>query len=406
VSSVGTERTAGPLYPAPELLESPYGFFEQAREQSPVCQDPATGMYLVFRHEDIAFALRNDHIFRGVNGAIGYEGAPMISATNPPEHKAIRDLVYRSFTPARLRSYEPLVLSYADELIDRFAGVGEVELVDEFAIPLPGLVICKLMGLPTEGEDFETIVDRMSMRSSDARHRSLVTVQGPKPIGSGIDGMHEYMREQILDRQENPGADVLSEIITRQLERAGELELPRMVTICTEVLAGGLLTTAQMIANGMLLLQQNPEQLETLLSDPDRHVPWLLEETLRLESPVQSRERITTEDVELAGVTIPAGSAVLLVQASGNRDPRRFNDPDRFDLQRSRQQLKQHFGFGLGRHFCLGAPLARMEGKVAFARLFARLRHIRLAEGKNDFRHIDFTHFRAVRQLHLDFDPA
>ncbi len=395
-----------PSYPSPELLECPYPFFEQAREHSPVYQDPATGMYLVFRHEDIAFALQNDHIFTAVNGSIGYQGALMISATRPPEHKPIRDLAYRPFTPARLRSYEPMVSAYTDELIDRFIAAGEVELVDQFAIPLPGLVICRLMGLPTAGDEFETILDRMSMRSTDHRHRSLVTTgtaaAAGQAIAGGIEGVHEYMRGELLERRAHPGEDVLSEVVTR----ADGLELERLVTICTELLAGGLLTTAQMIANGMMLLLHHPEQMEKVLAEPAQRIPWLLEETLRLESPVQSRERITAKDVELSGVRIPAGSPVLLVHASGNRDPRRFSDAERFDLDRPRKQLKQHFGFGLGRHFCLGAPLARMEGTIAFARLFDRLRNIGLAEDKNDFCHIDFTHFRAVRQLHIVFDPA
>jgi cytochrome P450 len=400
-------RTESPVsYPSPELLECPYPFFDEAREQTPVYQDPETGIFLVFRHEDIAFALKNDHIFSGVNGRIAYRGASMISATDPPDHKVVRDLAYRPFTPGRLRSYEPIVERYAHALIDRFATSGKVELVNEFAIPLPGLVICELMGLPTEGDAFEVILDRMSMRSTDQSHRVLITAgTGPSPSDM-LSSMHEEMRQAILERHEKPTSDILSELVVHNVRSSGELDLELLVTIGTELLAGGLLTTAQMIANGLLLLLENPAAMEKVLADPGGRIPWMLEETLRMESPVQSRERVTTQDVELSGVTIPAGSAVLLIHASGNRDPRRFTDPGRFDVDRSRKELKQHFGFGLGRHFCLGAPLARMEGGVAFKCLFSRLRGIRLAEGENDFSHIDFTHFRAVRALHLEFEPA
>ena len=393
-------------YPSPELLECPYPFFDQAREKSPVYQDPATGIFLVFRHEDIAFALRNDDIFSGVNGRIGYRGALMISATDPPQHKIIRDLAYRPFTPARLRSYEPLVARYATELIDSFIESGGVELVNEFAIPLPGRVICSLMGLPTEGQRFELILDRMSMRSTDKSHRQLVTVDGGPASGGATKSMHEEMRAEILARYEEPTDDILSELIAQHVDQNGSLDLPLMVTISTELLAGGLLTTAQMIANGLLLLLQNPSEMTKVSTDPAASIPWMLEEALRMESPVQSRERITTEDVELGGVTIPAGSPVLLVHASGNRDPRRFEDAAAFRVDRSRRELKQHFGFGLGRHFCLGAPLARMEGVVAFRELFSRLSNIRLTKAGNDLTHIDFTHFRAVRALHLEFDVA
>jgi cytochrome P450 len=393
-------------YPSAALLECPYPFFDHARDQKPVYQDPATGIFLVFRHEDIAFALRHDEIFSGVNGRIGYGGALMISATDPPEHKMIRDLAYRPFTPARLRSYEPLVTRYATELIDGFAGSGHVELVNDFAIPLPGRVICSLMGLPTEGERFELILDRMSMRSTDKSHRQLVTVDGGAASEGGTASMHAEMRAGILARYEEPSDDILSELVAHHVEQNGSLDLALMVTISTELLAGGLLTTAQMIANGLLLLLQTPSEMEKVLGDPAGTIPWMLEETLRMESPVQSRERITTEAVELGGVTIPAGSAVLLIHASGNRDPGRFEDAAAFRVDRSRRELKQHFGFGLGRHFCLGAPLARMEGVIAFHELFSRLSHIRLAESGNDFTHIDFTHFRAVRELHLEFDAA
>jgi cytochrome P450 len=398
---VATELTQS--YPSPELLECPYPFFAEGREHAPVYKDPVTGFYLLFRHEDIAFAQQRDDLFEGVKGPIGYRGASMISATNPPQHKVVRDLAYRPFTPGRLRSYEPLVLRYADELIDAFIGSGEVELLNDFAIPLPGKVICTLMGLPIEGEAFETILDRMSMRSTE--HRGLVLAE-ERPPGHGLAAMHEDMREAIEARHATPTDDILSELVARHVGQNGELDLPVMVTVATELLAGGVLTTAQMISSAMLLLLENPEQMQRVLADPQRLIPWMLEETLRMESPVQSLERIATADVEVGGVLIPAGSAVVVIHASGNRDPRCFDDSERFDVDRSRKQLKQHFGFGLGRHFCLGAPLARMEGKIAFERLFARLRELRFAPGRNDFKHIDFTHFRAVRELHLQFDRA
>jgi cytochrome P450 family 109 len=237
-------------YPSPDLLECPYPFFEEVRDRAPVYQDPETGVFLVFRHGDIAFALQNDQIFAGVNGPIGYDGALMISATDPPEHKVVRDLAYRPFTPKRLRSYEPMVLEYADLLIDRFIDTGSVELVNEFAIPLPGMIMCRLMGLPTEGEEFETILDRMSMRSTDASHRGLITNTVPGKQGQTRD-MHEDMRAAILARQRSPTEDILSELVARHVEQNGELDVALMVTVCTELLAGGLLTTAQMTANGL-----------------------------------------------------------------------------------------------------------------------------------------------------------
>jgi cytochrome P450 len=398
-------------YPSAELVECPYPFFDRVRQEEPVRLDPETGIYQLFRHEDILFVLRHGEIFphTGVDtgGGISYEGVPMISATGPPEHTAMRRLAFGPFKPGRLKSYEPMIAEFASHLIDRFVDRGGVELVEEFAIPLPALVTCRLMGLPEEGPDFDFIVDRMSMKSSD---KPGVTDQGLGLSEHGHrrrrrDGIHEYMRDALLERYGQPGDDILSELVRDQVQRDGAFNLPYLVTICTELLSGGVVTTAQMIVNAMLLLLENPEQMAKVRADHSL-IPWTFEETLRVESPVQSLTRICVADCELSGVKIPAGSTVLMVFGSANRDPERFPDPDRFDVERSRDQLKMHFGFGHGRHFCLGAPLARREGEIAFRHLFTRLGEIRLAEGKNDFRHIASTHFRALRSLHLEFDRA
>jgi cytochrome P450 len=389
-------------YPSLELNECPYPFFERALEQAPVYQDRESGVFLVFRHADIQFVLRRSDLFAGVNGSVSYSGCPMISATEPPDHKPLRDLAYRPFTPKRLREYTPMVLRHTTALIDRFVDHGEVELVDQFAVPLPGLVICELMGLPTEGDEFESILDRMSLRAPDhSRGKLAIGTTTLEPLAR----THEQLKQVILERHEQPGDDILSEIVAAHVAKDGELNLELMVTVATELLAGGILTTAQMIANGTMLLLQHPDQLEKVRSDSSR-IPRLLEETLRFESPVQSRSRQALVDVEVGGVQIPAGSEVLVVNAAGSRDPRRFPDADRFDVDRPRDQLKDHFGFGYGIHFCLGAPLARLEGGIAFEHLLTRLPNLRFAPGKNDFRHIERTHFRAVRRLHLEFDAA
>ena len=390
-------------YPSLELNECPYPFFDRVREEAPVYRDPDTGVYLVFRHEDIAFALRNHELFVGVNGHFSYGGVAMISATEPPEHKAVRDLAFRSFTPARLRSYEALVREQTELLIDAFAARGEVELVDEFAVPLPGRVICHLLGLPTEGDVFEAILDDLSLRGPErSRGPAAAQIRG---ASEDLSWIHDLMREEILARHETPRDDVLGELTARQIGQDGELNVPLLVTIAAELLAGGILTTGQMITSGMVMLLHHPGQLDRVRAD-HALIPGLLEETLRAESPVQFQPRIATRDVELGGVRIPAGADVLLVFASGNRDSRRFPHANEFDVGRPRDELKDHFGFGYGIHFCLGAPLARMEGRIAFERLFGRLPNLRAAPGKNDFRHIDRAHFRAFRRVHLEFDPV
>jgi cytochrome P450 len=402
------EQTA---YPSPELIECPYPFFDRVRASEPVRYDVESGVYQLFDHEDIMFVLRHGEIFphtgRDTGGGISYEGVPMISATGPPEHTAMRRLAFGPFKPGRLNSYEPMIENFVTQLIDGFIDRGEIEFVSEFAIPLPALVTCRLMGFPESGPDFDFIVDRMSMKSSD---KPGVSDQG---LGLGEDGhrrrrrdgIHEYMHDALVERHAQPGDDILSELVQAQVARDGELNLPYLVTICTELLSGGVVTTAQMMVNALLLVLEHPEQLARVRADHSL-IPWMFEETLRVESPVQSLTRVCVADCELSGVKIPAGSTVLMVFGSANRDPQRFPHPDRFDIDRPRDQLKVHFGFGYGRHFCLGAPLARREGDLAFQQLFTRMGEIRLADGKNDFKHIASTHFRALRSLHLTFEPA
>jgi cytochrome P450 len=392
-------------YPSPELVECPYPFFDRVRVERPVYFDPDTGLYQLFRHEDIMFVLRHAEIFphTGESLGISYEGVPMISATGPPEHTPMRRLAFGPFKPGRLKSYEPMINGFADQLIDRFIDRGNFELVDEFAIPLPALVTCRLFGFPEEGPDFDFIVDRMSMKSSD---KPGVTDHG---LGlerrTGKNAVHEYMRDALAARYEQPTDDILSELVHAQAERDGSLNLPYLVTICTELLSGGVVTTAQMMANAMLLLLENPEQMAKVRADYSL-IPWMFEEALRLESPVQSLTRICVADCELGGVQIPAGAKVLMVFGSANRDPERFPEPEQFDVERPRDQLKVHFGFGHRLHFCLGAPLARQEGEIAFRHLFDRVGEIRMVEAKNDLKHIASTHFRALRSLYLEFDRA
>ncbi len=408
---MATEVAGAEKYPSSELVECPYPFFDRVRDERPVYQDPETGLIMLFRHEDIFFVLQHDELFPhtgtdAYGGGISAGGVPMISATAPPEHTLMRHLAFRPFTPGRLKTYQPMILEFVEKLIDSFIDRGEVEFVNDFAIPLPALVTCRLMGFPESGPEFDFIVERMSMKSSD---QPGVTDQG---IGAREDGqgrpltdIHAYMKNALEDSYAKPGPDILSELVQLQVQRDGDFRLNYLLTICTELLSGGVVTTAQMMVNALWLLLENPEQMRSVRADNSK-LGWMFEEALRVESPVQSLTRICVQDCELGGVKIPAGSRVLMVFGSANRDPRRFPEPERFDIDRSRDQLKEHFGFGYGLHFCLGAPLARLEGKIAFERLFKRLTEIRLVEGKNDFRHIASTHFRALRSLYLEFDRA
>jgi len=391
-------------YPSTELIECPYPHFDWAREESPIYFDEATQMYVVYRHEDIMFVLSHPEVFPHQpvhDNGIMFGDVPLISSVGAPEHTAMRRLAFEPLKPGRLKSYEPLIAEISDSLIDAFVAQGSVEFVEQFAIPLPARVICRLMDFPEQGPDFQLIVDSLSMKSADR--------PGTSDVGIGFDrgakrtGIHDFIRDALERRQNDPGDDILTQILQTQIERDGSLNLPLLMTICTELAAGGVITTAQMMVNALMLLLQYPEQMAKVRAD-HKLIPWVLEESLRLESPVQSEPRISVADATVGGMKVPAGSTLLLVLGSGNRDPERFTEPERFDVDRPRAQIKAHLGFGYGMHFCLGAPLARLEGTIGFQRLFDRLGEIRLEPDTNDFVHIASTHFRALRSLHINFD--
>jgi cytochrome P450 len=400
--STSADQTASEVaYPTADLVQHPFPFFAEERERHPVSRDPR-GHYLVFRHEDIAAALQQPDVFRcaphdGHGGPLAYEGGRMLGHVDGPAHTVMRRMFTRPLTPGRLKAWRDEVQAIADSLIDRFDPAGTVEFVEAFAAPIPALVLCRLISVSGESEEYQ-LVRGWTRSLIEAAERRVPAEQ------LAVGGLHGFLAELVQQRSAQPGEDVLSELIGLQREQEGELDLGQIVTLASELVAGGIITTAMLIANAMMLLLRNPDQLERVQNDSSLILP-MLEETLRLESPVQSKHRWTSQDVVLGGTKIPAGSDVLLVYASGNRDEERFADAERFDVDRPPRTLKRHLGFGLGEHFCLGAPLARMEATIAFERLLARLTNFRLTDpSQNDFVMFDSYHFRSIRTLHVSFD--
>jgi cytochrome P450 len=396
------------VYPSYELQNCPFPFFERLRAEAPVYLVPGRGDYLVSRHEDVAFALRRTDIFStalvDAPGLDYQDGRPLLHF-DPPDHTAIRLLAAPPFTPRRLRGIAPMIQQHVDDLIDSFIDRGELDFIEDFAFILPIKVISSLMNLPLEGPEFDAVglwsrVDRSNTQyfpegcEFDAKKAEIRRVAG---------NMLEHLAGIVKERYESPGDDIISEMVQRQVEQDGELDLGTMTSVTAELLAGGVTTTAHMMGSAMMLLIKHPEQFEKVLADYAL-IPSLLEETLRLEAPVQWRARVAKQEVELAGVTIPAGARVLLLFASGSRDEKAFGDPAEFCPQRTHRELKKHFGFGYGQHFCLGGPLARLEGKLAFETFLRRTKNVATVEELNDFTPIDILHFRAPRTVHLRFD--
>jgi cytochrome P450 len=295
--------------------------------------------------------LRRDFLSRSMLGA------------DPPEHTRLRRLVSRAFTARRVEALRPRVQEITDALLDRFTPLGRADLIAEFALPLPITVIGELLGVP-EGhrEVFRRWTDEMLERPFEER-RTMPVVEAARRR------MHGYLTDLVDRKRAEPADDLLSALVdeTGEEERLDDQELLAMIFL---LLIAGYVTTVSLIGSGTLALLRSPDQLDRLRADPSL-VPGAVEEFLRFDGPVNPGvTRYATEDLELGGAQIARGDIVLLAIAAADRDPARFPDPERLDVGAA---SGGHVAFGHGVHYCLGAPLARLEAQVAFPALLARL---------------------------------
>ena len=398
-----TTPSAGVDFPTVESLRCPYSLYAEMRSAGVTRRADPPHEFVLTRHEDVAFALRNPELFSSKEpphpgSNIVYDGAPGLSAVqeDPPQHTRQRKLIIRPFTPKRLREHRAMIEDVVDELIERSFGSGSVEFVADFAVPLPAYVTCAILGLPRSDVDWIAEWGQLEGRGVRFRAPADRELQAARAARMG-----DYLAEHLEARIARPTDDGLSELVELQRERDGETDLVSLVAEAGLLLAGGVVTTGHMLASAMLLLIRNPAELAELVRDP-AEIPRMLEEAIRVESPVQWVPRVTTDDVELSGVTIPKGSTVLVVLGAANRDVERFDEAECFQIERP--NVKSHVGFGLGTHFCLGAPLARMEGTIAFERLLSRFTGFRLADEQAELEPIESVLFHGLRRLDIRFD--
>lgn len=411
----------------PEAVRCPYEFYAQLREQGPVTWLPQIEVYAVTRFSDISDVLRQPELFSSAN----VMGPEMIRQTiettqqllatspefaevlvraqpgmaiallnaDPPVHSRQRSIVNRGFTPRRIRESAPTVRRIANELIDRFIADGHVEFVQQFAVPLPASVIADRLGVPREDMDtFKRWSDDFVVAIGNHR----LTPDQLQAMLISMAEFYEYFAALIEDRRRTPTDDMLSVIANAHLDGEEELSMAELLYMLSQLLVGGNESTTKLLASAMVLLLRQPTLVERLRADRALIEPFL-EEVLRLEPPIQGLYRMATKDTEISGVPIPAGAPLWLVYASGNRDETAFPSPEVVDCER--RNARQHLAFGVGPHYCLGAPLARLEAGIGIEILLDRLQDLQLSPD-NDFSFEPSYVLHGLHRLDLTFAPG
>ncbi|MFE9555777.1 cytochrome P450 [Streptomyces sp. NPDC006692] len=409
-----------PAAPAPELFTwefatDPYPAYAWLREHAPVHRTKLPSgveAWLVTRYGDAKQALADQRLSKnpahhdepahakGKTGIPGERKAELMTHLlniDPPDHTRLRRLVSKAFTPRTVAQFAPRVQELTDQLIDAFAANGQADLIHDFAFPLPIYAICDLLGVPREDQD-----DFRDWAGMMIRHGG-----GPRGgVARSVKKMRDYLAELIHKKRENPGGDLISALIeaSDHGEHLTEGEAAAMAFI---LLFAGFETTVNLIGNGVYALLCNPGQRERLQESIGAGESGLLEtgieELLRYDGPVElATWRFATEALSIGGRRVAAGDPVLVVLAAADRDPERFADPDTLDLGRTDNQ---HLGYGHGIHYCLGAPLARLEGRTALETLLRRLPDLRLAADPTDLRWRGGLIMRGLRTLPVEFTP-
>ncbi|MDX6235093.1 MAG: hypothetical protein QOH68_4260 [Nocardioidaceae bacterium] len=386
----------------PDMIRCPYGAYEEQRETGPVVFHEKLGGWVVTRHEDVIATLLDTDRFsnRLASGPSSVSGlaqrivedeslpertrqqaarrielskSRVLLFADPPLHKRQRALVSAGFTPRRVLELDQAVIDLVERMVDAFPTDGPVDIASEFSIPVPMTVIATLLGVPPE--------KRATFKDwSNAFTQGVGALdQSPEAIVDmfeKVDAFYDYFTEELRIRREAPVDDLLSDLVAARAEGEAPLELNEILQMLVQFLVAGNETTTNLLTSAVWKLALDPELQQRLRDDPAK-IPAFVDEVLRLEPPVQGIWRVTTEEVEIAGVTIPEDQVVLLVTASANRDAAVFEEADALDIDAKRGK---HLTFGRGEHACLGMNLAKLEAKLALSVLLERSTSITLAD--------------------------
>ena len=387
-----------------EVRKCPFEFYSRLRDEAPVYEIPGTGTYMVSRYDDLVAIAQNPRVFSSLRtwpaefdpelkaiADTGVPESPTLTINDPPSHTGFRKMVRDLFTPRAVQEWRPQIRSAADELIDGFGPAGQFEFVSQYSLWLPLYVMGDLLGI-----DRARAADVKGWSDSFSEFVSPLADQArKKQCQANIVEMQHYILGEVRARREHARDDLFSFIANEPVD-GRPLTESEMVSMATQFLVAGHETSAYLLASTMVLLLQHPDVLARARADASV-LDGVIEESLRLETPAPWMSRRVTEDTKIGGVELKAGSKIMMMWASGNRDDRRIAAPDEFDAEAPRP--KRHLAFGYGIHFCLGAHLARLEARVTFEALFDRFPQLWLVAGASDLDPIDHPHFRAPKSV-------
>ena len=369
---------------SPQFISNPYPIYDAMRALGPIFRDPVVG-WVTADYETCASILRDPRFsaeriatdeqleqwgISAIKPIVDIERRMMLFV-DAPDHTRLRGLVSKAFTPRAVEAMRPQIQVLVDDLLSRVRGQGEMDLMRDLAIPLPTSVIISMLGVPQE--------DRPQLKKWSADFAIIigsfeVSMEQWAQLQESMLEFKEYFRRLVRQVRQNPKDDLLSAMALAEVQ-GDRLTEDELLANCILLIAAGHETTTNLIGNGILALLRNPDQLEKLKANPSL-IASAIEELLRYDSPVQLTGRTAREDLELDGHTIERGHEVITLLGGANRDPKRFADPHRLDITR---QDNKHLSFAIGSHFCLGAPLARLEGQIAINTLLREMPGLRLA---------------------------
>ncbi len=409
------------------ILKDPYAYFEAIRAKGPIYQLPGSGIVVVTGFDEILGVLKNTEDFSSVIAPQGpaatlpfiaqgaditpqieahrtdFIGGDLLVAYDDRQHTMSRSLLSRLFTPSRLKANEQFIADYSDSLVKDAVAKGGAELIKEIATPFVTMVIADLLGVP-EG-DRQLFVDAIEAGPPPGSLNSDDLISQNQPLVL----MGIYFAQYVQDRRETPREDVLSELANATYPDGSTPDMLEIVRLATFLFGAGQDTSAKLLGNAMRFIVDQPGLQQQLRADPSR-IPQFLEEVLRLEGSTKMTARLARKDARIGDLEVPAGTKVMLALAAANRDPRRWENPEAFVLDRPR--IKEHLAFGRGAHVCAGAPLARVEVRILLEKFLEHTSDIDLVEekhGPQDNRNLDYEPsfiIRGLSEMHLKLAPA